>query len=76
MELSEFDISFEQRTTIKSQVLADFIVESSVPTYGNAGPDTRWIVYVDGAASNRGAGAGVTMVGPKGETVNYALQLM
>ncbi|XP_015949694.1 uncharacterized protein LOC107474580 [Arachis duranensis] len=31
VELSEFDIKYEGRTSIKSQVLADFIAEFSVP---------------------------------------------
>jgi ribonuclease HI len=38
--------------------------------------DDRWLVYVNGTASYKGSGIGVTMIGPQGETVNYALQLL
>ena len=33
----------------------------------------RWKLYVDGASSSQGAGAGVSLRGPQGEMLNYAL---
>ena len=75
IELSEFDISFVPRTAMKSQILADFVVESTLPTE-NTSEEKKWIVYVDGASSMKGSGIGVTMIDPEGETLNYALQLL
>jgi ribonuclease HI len=60
---------------MKSQILADFVVEVTNPT-NSTSEEGKWIVYVDGASSMKGSGIGVTMVGPEGETFNYALQLM
>jgi ribonuclease HI len=33
-------------------------------------------VYVDGATSYKGSGIGITMIGPQGEAINYAPQLL
>jgi RNase H-like domain found in reverse transcriptase/Reverse transcriptase-like len=73
LELSEFDIIFHPRTAIRSQVLADFIAKYSGPP---AQGDERWELYVDGASSMNGAGAGVALRGPKGEVLHYALHLI
>jgi hypothetical protein len=51
MELSKHVIDFEKRSAIKSQVLADFIVDWTEPsTYTeDTVADTPWQVYCDGA---------------------------
>jgi hypothetical protein len=55
VELSEFDITFHPRSALKSQVLADFMAESSAPTTSpKSEVDDRWLVYIDGAASYMG----------------------
>ena len=48
-ELSEFYIDFERRTTIKSQVLADFIADWTSPTFREEPSIETWIVHCDGA---------------------------
>jgi len=48
-ELSEFYIDFERRTAIKSQVLADFIVDWTSPTFKEEPSTETWIVHCDGA---------------------------
>jgi hypothetical protein len=54
-ELSEYTVDFERRSTIKSQVLADFVVDWTSPTHN---PDeeilTSWVVQCDGAWCNKG----------------------
>jgi hypothetical protein len=51
MELLEHVIDFEKRSAIKSQILADFVVEWT--ELGSAtegvGPESPWLVYCDGA---------------------------
>jgi ribonuclease HI len=57
--------------------LADFVVETltSIPNIQDTEQERR-VVYVDGASSIKGADIGVTMVSPKGDFLNYALQLL
>jgi hypothetical protein len=49
-ELSEYIIDFERRSAIKSQVLADFVVDWTSPTH-NLGKEMLepWVVQCDGA---------------------------
>jgi hypothetical protein len=49
-KLSEYTVDFEIRSAIKSQVLADFVVDWTSPTH-NPGEEilTPWVVQCDGA---------------------------
>jgi hypothetical protein len=49
-QLSEYSVDFKRRSAIKSQVLADFIVDWTSPTH-NPGEEilTPWVVQCDGA---------------------------
>ncbi|GKV38865.1 hypothetical protein SLEP1_g46725 [Rubroshorea leprosula] len=65
VELGEFEITFQQRSAIRAQALADFIVEC---TPGNSIPTPEpndWTLYVDGASSSKGSGAGALLVGSR-----------
>ena len=55
-ELSEHYIDFEKRTAIKSQVLADFVVDWTSPTFDTEAPIEPWTVHCDGAWCNEGVG--------------------
>jgi hypothetical protein len=48
-ELSEYYVDFERRSTIKSQVPADFIANWTSPTYKAEAPIEPWAMYCDGA---------------------------
>ncbi|KAL0373279.1 UNVERIFIED_CONTAM: hypothetical protein Sradi_3243600 [Sesamum radiatum] len=48
VELSEYDISYIPRTTIKSKALADFV--SEVKICGNTTSDQVWLLHVDGSS--------------------------
>ncbi|MCI64568.1 hypothetical protein A2U01_0085826, partial [Trifolium medium] len=52
VELSEFDLTFIRRGVIKSQMLADFVLEMFTPP----GEDkvSPWTLSVDGASNIRG----------------------
>ena len=58
IELFEFDIRYEPRATIKAQAFADFLVEM---VDGEEFNDPTWTLYVDGASSAKGCGAGVIL---------------
>ncbi|GAU50470.1 hypothetical protein TSUD_137230 [Trifolium subterraneum] len=72
IELSEHDISFVPRGNIKSQVLADFILESSSPPEETT--EQPWTLSVDGASNLRGSGAGVVLEGPDGVMIEQSLR--
>ncbi|GAU35844.1 hypothetical protein TSUD_63330 [Trifolium subterraneum] len=72
VELSEYDITFVPRGNIKSQLLADFILElSSPPEATNMQPRT---LSVDGASNIRGSGAGVVLEGLDGVLIEQSLR--
>ncbi|CAA7018928.1 unnamed protein product [Microthlaspi erraticum] len=76
IELSEYDIEFKSRTSAKSQVLADFIVE--IPPELATQEDEqilKWTLHVDGSSSRQGAGVGIRLVSPTGEILEQSLKL-
>jgi hypothetical protein len=49
-ELSEYTVDFERRSAIKSQVLADFVIDWTSPTQDSGeNITTPWVVHCDGA---------------------------
>ncbi|CAI9780733.1 unnamed protein product [Fraxinus pennsylvanica] len=73
IEQSEFDIVFRPRTAIKAQVLVDFIVELTTP------PDyplqtKEFGKSVDGSSYGEGSRAGIIMIGPEFEELEYSLR--
>ncbi|CAA7018587.1 unnamed protein product [Microthlaspi erraticum] len=76
IELSEYDIEFKSRTSAKSQVLADFIVE--IPPELATQEDEqilKWTLHVDGSSSRQGAGVGIRLVSPTGEILEQSIKL-
>jgi hypothetical protein len=76
MELCPFDLKFTCRDTIKSQALADFMVEwmdLSIPT--SQGPVDYWKMYFDGSLTIDGAGAGILFISPTNEQLRYVLRI-
>ncbi|GKU98082.1 hypothetical protein SLEP1_g11132 [Rubroshorea leprosula] len=74
VELGEFEITFQQRSAIRAQALADFIVEcTSCLSTSNPEPND-WTLYVDGASSRKGSGAGALWIGPEGYRSELALK--
>ncbi|GAA0155615.1 hypothetical protein LIER_13304 [Lithospermum erythrorhizon] len=83
LELSEFDISYVSCTSIKAQVLADFIIECTIqpPQIISGSSDfelgtnnPEWILFVDGARNENGPGTGILICGPDNIIMEYALQ--
>jgi hypothetical protein len=83
-ELAEFELDFVQRHAIKSQVLADFIVDwtpSASPLRGadDSEPEPRasvftrphWTLFFDGSSRKQGGGAGVVLLAPHGDQIKY-----
>ncbi|GKV52722.1 hypothetical protein SLEP1_g59293 [Rubroshorea leprosula] len=74
VELGEFEITFQQRSVIRAQALADFLVECT-PCHSTPNPEPNdWTLYVDGASSCKGSGAGALLIGPDGYRSEHALK--
>ncbi|GJW39173.1 reverse transcriptase domain-containing protein [Tanacetum coccineum] len=86
IELGEHDISYKLRSTVKGQVIADFLAECPNNTpHGEprkkttTAPKTHnkmpvWTLYTDGASGNEGAGARLILTDPEGNEITYALR--
>jgi hypothetical protein len=75
-KLFGYHITFEPRTTIKSQVLADFIVDWAGPTrHQEEPPEKVWTIHCDDAWCHAGAGADAIITSPKGVKHRYATRL-
>ncbi|XP_071741906.1 uncharacterized protein [Rutidosis leptorrhynchoides] len=81
IELGEHDIEFQVRKSIKGQVLADFIAETieeeEMPSTQIIVPQIEyeeWKLFMDGASSSDGSGAGLMLVSPEGKEFTYALR--
>ncbi|XP_027075975.1 uncharacterized protein [Coffea arabica] len=81
VELGEYDLSYEPRTAIKAQVLADFLAELTFtegrePTSAIAEVSTPhlWTLYVDGSSNGDDNGAGLLLKDPHGEVCSFAFR--
>jgi hypothetical protein len=76
-ELSEYIIDFERRSAIKSQVLANFVVDWTSPAH-NFGEEvpTPWIVQCDGAWCHKGVGISAIVTSPTGVVIRYVARLI
>ncbi|XP_070005247.1 uncharacterized protein [Nicotiana sylvestris] len=83
IELSEYDIAYHPRTAIKSQVLADFVVDFSQGMQLEAEKELQvfngsnsgiWTLFTDGSSNVKGAGLGIVLVPPRGETIRQAIK--
>jgi ribonuclease HI len=76
-ELSEYVVDFERRSAIKSQVLADFVVDWTSPGQNFEENVTEpWIVQCDGAWCYKGVGISAVVTSPTGVVIRYAAQLV
>ncbi|GJS56331.1 reverse transcriptase domain-containing protein [Tanacetum coccineum] len=86
VEIGTYKISFLHLDAIKGQVLADFLSDAPdgeaeeeyfrMPEVPPEVDDTEvWTLFTDGAASLKGSGAGLVLIGPSGLEYTYALRL-
>ncbi|XXG78142.1 hypothetical protein AAC387_Pa08g2147 [Persea americana] len=71
VELGQYDISYQPRTTIKAQVLTDFIVEFTPQSSAPTALDTE----LGGDRGTERAGAGVVLQSPEGLVIEQAVTL-
>ncbi|KAK1620659.1 hypothetical protein QYE76_026176 [Lolium multiflorum] len=76
IELAPYDISYINRTTIKSQILPDFFVDW-IQSQITVAPDMSgsWTMYFDGSKRSTDACAGVVLVSPQSDKMRYVLRM-
>jgi Ribonuclease HI len=77
VELSQFDVHFVPRTAIKSQVLADFVADWTMPEnrLDSQTDNETWTMAFDGALNSQGASAGFILTSPSGDQFKHAIHL-
>ena len=85
VHLGSFGIEYKPRTSIKGQVLADFVPEfqgkggnskvTNTPSYDTDTSSSGWKLFVDGASNMRGVGAGVVLVSSEGLILEQVVRL-
>jgi ribonuclease HI len=76
IELAAHTIQYKPRTTIKSQILADFFADWGENQYLPLAPDsTYWRMNFDGSKISGGLGAVIIFTSPKGDKLLYMLQI-
>ncbi|GAV88759.1 RVT_3 domain-containing protein [Cephalotus follicularis] len=78
VKLGEYDVKFEARPAIKSQVLADFVGDNTPTECMEENPSESekgiWKLLVDGSSCITGSGAGLVLTCPDGWMLEYALR--
>ncbi|XP_057793251.1 uncharacterized protein LOC131009864 [Salvia miltiorrhiza] len=82
VELSEYDISYKPRTSLKSQVLVDFINDFTPNLSIQADREIccltedealgAWKLFVDGSSNRHGSGLGIVLSSPQGDKMEQA----
>jgi hypothetical protein len=76
IELSMYDIVYKSRMAIKAKTLSGFMAEwMETPTPPKERVLEYWTINFDGSLQLQGAGAGIHVISPKGESFKYVLQM-
>jgi ribonuclease HI len=76
IERAAHTIQYKPMTTIKSPIIADFFADWGEHQYLPPAPDsTHWCKHFDGSKLLGGLGAGVVLTSPKGDKLQYVLQM-
>src|SRR5215210_336740 len=76
IELAPYTPQYERRYAIKSQALADFLVDWAEVQYTPPLPDINyWRMHFDGSKTKNGLGAEVVLTSPKRDQLKYVLQI-
>ena len=75
IELLPLDIKFEAKKAIKSQAIADFLIEWIEQQQPTQVQSEHWTMFFDGSKMLSGSGAGVVLVSPRGNKLRCVLQI-
>ncbi|KAK1632700.1 hypothetical protein QYE76_007015 [Lolium multiflorum] len=74
IQISPYVPVYERRDAIKSQALADFLVDWAEMTSPRSKLE-YWKMHFDGSKLKEGLGAGVVLTSPRGDHLRYVLQV-
>ena len=75
-QLGAIDVRYKPRSSVKGQVLANFVVEFSPKGEMVCQLEHRlWKVHVDRASRAKGAGVGIVIITPEGILLEHSFQL-
>ncbi|VFQ71616.1 unnamed protein product [Cuscuta campestris] len=77
--ISQYNVEFRPRPSIKGQALADFQVECTAREVTRAQAETRvekdwWIMSIDGSSGSQSCGAGIVLITPEKFRIYYAIR--
>ncbi|VFQ90237.1 unnamed protein product [Cuscuta campestris] len=77
--ISQYNVEFRPRPSIKGQTLADFQVECTAREMTRARVDTRveddwWVMSIDRSSGSRSCGAGIVLITPENFRIYYAIR--
>ncbi|KAL0434296.1 UNVERIFIED_CONTAM: hypothetical protein Slati_2763900 [Sesamum latifolium] len=70
IELNDYDISYQPKTTIKAQALVKFVNEAMLVEED----DRKWLLHANNSSTLAGDEAGVVVTTPEGEELEYAFR--
>ena len=73
VELSQFDIEYRSQMAIKAQVLADFIVEFTMPEDSLTNVVESWTVQTHGSSAKGRGGVGVVITSLERDALTYGV---
>jgi len=75
IKLSEFDIQYRPRTSIKRQVVSDFIAEFTNVEGQGAKEVPQWSIHIDGSSNKQAGGASVILHSLEGDKIECMVRL-
>ncbi|KAG7529698.1 Reverse transcriptase domain [Arabidopsis suecica] len=75
IELSEYDIEYCTRTSLKAHVLTDFVIELPLTDLDGINSNKKWLLHVDGSSNRQGSGVGIQLTSPTGEVIEQSFRL-
>ena len=66
---------YRPRTAIKGQIVADFIAEYTQPEDKGVEGQKLWSIHTDGSLNQHSGGAGVVILTPEGDKIEYMIRL-
>jgi hypothetical protein len=77
--LIEYDLAYESLTSMKGQVVANFIVDHRIDDTPELDVSyltiTLWTLYFDESVCNKGQGIGIMLVSPRNATFDFSSRL-
>ncbi|KAL0446201.1 UNVERIFIED_CONTAM: Ribonuclease HI [Sesamum latifolium] len=62
------------KTTIKAQALADIVSKIAEMSVKDTSLDQVWLLHVDGSSTTQDSGAGIVIMTPQGEDLEFAIK--